>query len=679
MALAAALTLFAGSTQAAQGEGDAGEDEAARVVTRAASSSSATTASARDVGADELAAVPVRGAEDALRLVPGLSVVQHGGEGKGPQVFLRGFDAVHGQDFAVSVEGLPLNEWSNIHAQGYLDLGVIIPEVIQRVRVRKGPFEREQGLFAVAGSADYQLGLDPELATRRVAYTAGTTGRHRLVAVHALGEGGGDGLLAASLLHDAGYGQQRQIERAALNARVVLGRTRSARLSALALGQTARFELPGLLRAEDVRAGRVGWYDAYDQAARGASARAIGALSYEDEDAAGGALRAVSMVEWRALDLLESFTGFGQDPALGDRRQQTQAGWRVGSQVSYARTIARALRLDLGASARAEAHTQRERQRGRALEVGPTRREATITQQALHAHAGGRAQLTTRLMLDAGGRVDALHLSARDALTQWRGGGWRYALSPRVSARYALSPSWHLFGAYGRGVRPPEGRAFTPFAPAQQGIGQEDAAPAQAEIVASDAAELGARWGRGRDLELRAAAFWTRIGREAIFDHVSGLNLALNSTRRMGGELSARAALTRWLTLHADLAYTDARFEASGATVPLAPRLTAGARAIASHPSGWRAGARLLALSPRPLTHGATGSSFTGLDLSAGYTRGRIAVDLAVENALSKQQSEGEYHFASDWRPSYGGGALPVVHQVAGAPLNARLTLTLSF
>ena len=41
--------------------------------------------------------------------VPGLYTVQHQGGGKADQYFLRGFDADHGTDFAIYVDGIPVN------------------------------------------------------------------------------------------------------------------------------------------------------------------------------------------------------------------------------------------------------------------------------------------------------------------------------------------------------------------------------------------------------------------------------------------------------------------------------------------------------------------------------------------------------------------------------------------
>jgi iron complex outermembrane receptor protein len=42
-------------------------------------------------------------------------------------------------------------------------------------------------------------------------------------------------------------------------------------------------------------------------------------------------------------------------------------------------------------------------------------------------------------------------------------------------------------------------------------------------------------------LDVTLSGFATRIARESIYDHVSGINLELNGTRRVGAELVLRA------------------------------------------------------------------------------------------------------------------------------------------
>lgn len=52
---------------------------------------------------------------DILQVVPGFYVVQHAGGGKANQYFLRGFDADHGTDVALFVDGVPVNMVSHGH------------------------------------------------------------------------------------------------------------------------------------------------------------------------------------------------------------------------------------------------------------------------------------------------------------------------------------------------------------------------------------------------------------------------------------------------------------------------------------------------------------------------------------------------------------------------------------
>src|ERR1051325_11559868 len=88
---------------------------------------------------------------DILRLVPGLIINQHQGGGKAEQYLIRGFDADHGTDLAIFVDGMPVNLRSHAHGQGYADLHFLIPEIVRAVDVLKGPYFAEYGDFATAG------------------------------------------------------------------------------------------------------------------------------------------------------------------------------------------------------------------------------------------------------------------------------------------------------------------------------------------------------------------------------------------------------------------------------------------------------------------------------------------------------------------------------------------------
>jgi outer membrane receptor protein involved in Fe transport len=638
------------------------------------------TASTSHVTAREMAAVPRRNAEDALRLVPGLTLVQHGSEGKGHQFFLRGFDAIHGADLELTVDGIPVNEWSNIHAQGYIDLGFVIPEVIESVEVTKGPFTLGQGAFAMAGSADYQLGIPEPDRGFRSTYTIGTTNRHRGVMTYTPRAGDGQDFIAAEALHDDGFGMNRAIDRGALLGRIrLMDSSEHGTLALLGSGYIARFALPGTLRNEDVEAGRVGFYDAYDSAGRGLSGRGLLALRHEWRNRQ----HEVKTTLWggyRRLELLENYTGFLIDPIHGDRRSQHQDAWNFGANVAYDVRLSERFSLETGLGVRGDVLEQAQDHVDQREDVVGYERRLDGVQTLSHLRVGFRWRPIDSLRLAAGTRLDVAHVSVRDGLdADQRREQALLAVSPRVTAEWRAVETWRLFAAYGRGFRPPEARAFTSFRPDRTGIAEDVYDGGDPRMTVADSLEVGTRWIPNRYFGVRVSGFATFIERESVFDHVSGINLELNSTRRLGTELEVHSNPFDWLTLSADVTYVDARFVDSGNPVPLAPWLVGGFRAIATHESGWRGGLRFTSLAPRPLPHGARGAALTMLDATAGYRWQWLSIDLELENLLNQQIREGEYHYASDWRTGGATSSLPVIHYVAGPPFNARLSLTAVF
>jgi TonB-dependent Receptor Plug Domain len=114
---------------------------------------------------------------EALETVPGMVVTQHSGDGKANQYFLRGYNLDHGSDFAVSIDGVPVNLPTHAHGQGYTDLNPLIPELIERIDYKKGPYFASSGNFSSAGSADihYRNSLDQS----SYSFTAGPWGYNR--------------------------------------------------------------------------------------------------------------------------------------------------------------------------------------------------------------------------------------------------------------------------------------------------------------------------------------------------------------------------------------------------------------------------------------------------------------------------------------------------------------------
>src|SRR3984957_2117538 len=113
----------------------------------------AESATQGTVGATEIQERPILRAGEVLETVPGVIITQHAGGGKANQYFLRGFNLDHGTDFAIVLDGMPLNLPSHAHGQGYADMNIVIPELIDHLDYEKGPYFPANGDFYTVGAA----------------------------------------------------------------------------------------------------------------------------------------------------------------------------------------------------------------------------------------------------------------------------------------------------------------------------------------------------------------------------------------------------------------------------------------------------------------------------------------------------------------------------------------------
>jgi hypothetical protein len=127
---------------------------------------------------DELNGRPVARLGEILEAVPGLIVTQHSGEGKANQYFLRGYNLDHGTDLAIWVDDVPVNMRTHAHGQGYSDINWLMPETINSLAVRKGPYFADEGDFGSAGNL--HISLIDSVPKSIAQVTAGSFGYRRL-------------------------------------------------------------------------------------------------------------------------------------------------------------------------------------------------------------------------------------------------------------------------------------------------------------------------------------------------------------------------------------------------------------------------------------------------------------------------------------------------------------------
>jgi len=631
------------------------------------------TASSRRIGTTELEAAPRRSAEDLFRQVPGLLLVQHGAEGKGHQLFLRGFDAAHGMDVEVRVAGMPVNEVSNVHAHGYLDLYFLPPEAVETLVVRKGPFDLDQGNFAAAGTLDLDLGIAPSERGGRLAYEGGSTNRHRIVVSWAPVDA--EDFVVGEALTDDGFGDDRWSRRVAW-----LGRLDGARLGDgpdIVLGwHVGRHGSPNAVRREDVESGEIGFLEAYTHGLEGRSAHALALAGWRLGEAREVRVSVGTML--RSFLLESNYTGWLQDGDRGDFHRQSHealTGFASAWWTPRFLLCGRSWTAQLGLEWRGDGFRQEDApfDPETARRFDPERSATGQVHQATLA-AGVTGSAASWFRFAAGVRGDLFGIRFTDRLADpTPSDGIAGAVSPRLSLQFPLPEDWTLFAAYGRGLRSPEARAVAAGRQPSEDVPLETYRGGSASVAASDSVEVGVRGEPWPWLELAAAGFATFLENETVFDHVSNTNVELNATRRLGGDLSVRLRPLPWLRVSLDLTGGEARFVESGRPVPGAPRFLVGFGIAIAHPIGIRAALSGYYLAPRPLAHGAVGTHQATIDLTAAYRWRWIELRLDVENLFDLELPEGQYHFASWFDRGEPRSAIPVTHDTAASPLQVRL------
>ncbi len=603
---------------------------------------------------------PASSSGELLRAMPGLHLTSLGAAGGGWQAWVRGFDVAHGADLLVTVEGVPLNEVSNIVGHGYLDLHLVPADAVMRLDLRKGNDRPSWGNFAVVGSADYQLGL-PEAGWTLRGGVSTDLGAETLVAWRPRNADTGT-FVMAQVDRTLGWNSNRDRR----HARLAAGFTRPlgwGDLQAFVLAYDGTWEWPGVLRSAEVEADSRSHYGTYGLEQGGDSRRALVGVTWEANRDFWRA-EATGYVGGRWLRTVQNWTGFYEDPVDGDGRAQAHQALQVGARTE----VQQAWELlgdytvgTVGAEVRADVFAQF----AEAVEPDGTVLEILDRGEGRFVDLGGwtSVRFGVREVLDITPalRVDWNWLLDRDLLAlglddTTRAGEW--VLQPKLSAAVRPIDEVAVFAAYGRSFR-------------SQAVDQDS--------MTADATELGVRASPTWWLDLQASAYGVWVGEEQVFDPGTGRSLLDGPTRRLGVEAVADIYVFEWLEIQVDGSATDARSLETGDPVPYAPRwLVAGAiyaRDLPVQDFEVSGGLRAWMLGSRPLPHGYVGERTSVVDLTASARRGAWTFGASIENLFANRWKDGEFAYASWWNLGEERSEEPQLHFTAGTPftLTARV------
>lgn len=194
----------------------------------------------------------VRDYADLLKPIMGVSSNNFDQGGVGFGLTLRGFSQrSNGSNTAVFIDGVPLNHLSHALSNGYVDLTPLIPELVERFVLTRGPFDVRAGANALGGSLQIST-LDH--TDTSLAVTAGSYDYRRGSGIYAFDSGALSGYVSAVGSTTSGYRDNADLDIANLFGKAVFplaGGTASLRAQIFA----DDFGAPGFLNRARVENG----------------------------------------------------------------------------------------------------------------------------------------------------------------------------------------------------------------------------------------------------------------------------------------------------------------------------------------------------------------------------------------------------------------------------------------
>ena len=614
------------------------------------------------IGAALLKSRPAQRPGEVLEFVPGVIVTQHSGDGKANQYFLRGFNLDHGTDFATSVDGMPVNMPSHGHGQGYTDLNFLLPELVQRIEYRKGPYFAKGGAtgdFASAGAADivYRKRLDAPFGQ----LTVGERGYQRGVAGASFDVGGGLTVLGALELgrNDGPWSVPERLKKSNGVFSVSGGDARNG-FSVSLLGYDASWtstdQVPQrLIDAGSYQGRPFGRFDSLDPTDGGSTTRSSLSAKWHG-DSERGRTRITGYAMRYRLELDSNFTYALERPAEGDQFKQRDRRSVYGLTASHAfshKLGGLDLRSEFGAQLR---HDR--------IEVGlydtvarnitAVTREDRIRETLLGVYGQSALQLTPKLRAVLGlradridNRVDALSLAANGGNTS------DTQLSPKLSLVAGPYADTEFFFNAGRGLHSNDARGTTTTLDPKCLAGGQPAADCGVDrvpaLVASQGYEIGARTEALPGLQSSIALWKLDFDSELVYVGDAGATEASRASKRYGVEFNNRYTPLPWLLFDADFAWTHARFD-NGDRIPNALDRVASVAVTLRELGPWSASLQWRYMGSGALTEDnqvrSTSSLNTNLRLARRLGR-KAELTLDVFNLADRKINDIQYFYGS--------------------------------
>ncbi len=644
----------------------------------------APSASEGVTGPEQLRRRPLLRPGELLETVPGVIITQHSGSGKGNQFFLRGFNLDHGTDFLVSIGGVPINMRSHGHGQGYVDMNFLIPELVEKVAYRKGPYFADTGDFSSAGSValDYVRDLPNGIASLET----GEYGFQRALIADAYDVGNGRLVTALETMHHDGPWEVAE------NFRKLNGFVRYAEgdryngVDYTVGAYDGRWTATDQIARRAVTSGLIDRFGTLDPTSGGNSRRFsltghwFGADETSEWDVTAYAYRS-------ELNLFSNFTYTLADPVNGDQFEQLDDRWVQGlhaQRTRYDTLFGTDSETTYGLEFRNDfiengLFATRERTRLSTVRVDDIRE----TSLGLFGETTQRWNDRLRSNLGLRGDVYAFDVDSDNPLNSDT--EYDFIASPSAGLAYRVEDNTELYLNAGFGFHSNDARGVTirddPTTPDPL---DGDRVPG---LVRQRGAEFGLRHENPSGLTSTLALWGLRSASELVFVGDGGNTEATGASERFGVEWTNYYQISDAWSLDFDVAWSRARFTEGGDEnhVPGAIESSVAAGLAYETPEGHFAALRGRYFGPRDLEETGEVRSTSSLlfNAQAAYRiNDDVMLRLSIFNLLDREVSDIEYFYPSllnGETPGVGGEGIDDVHFHPAEPRSLRFGIAVAF
>ncbi len=609
-----------------------------------------------------------------MRLTPGLIIGQHHGGGKGDQILFRGFDSDHGTDFAVFVDGIPVNMVSHAHGQGYADLHWLIPETVERVEIYKGPYFPQLGDFATSGAMNIITKKRDKDST--LTLSGGSYNTQRYVGIFAPPEGTilRPYIAGEIYMNDGAFKNPNDYIRYNVLSKFGLLQTANSNLTFLGSFFKTSWNASGEVPAREVRSREIGRFGSNDPSEGGKSERQNLSLIYNYTDA-NQSFNAQTYVSWYQLQLWSNFTLFLNDEVNGDGIEQRDKRFLAGNNINYRRNYKLAglpMETFVGFQSRFD-HIRV----GLFNQTDRRRRETVKNNYVNQTNLGWFVQQEIRptswLRTQIGARMDNFWYDVKqigEVTEPISGEGSATIVNPKLNFIFTpfadnnVAKATNLFLNFGGGYHSNDARVF---------VQDPDK-----KIPRFWGGELGAKSRFFDRLDMTLSYWRSYLDSELVFVGDAGGFEPSGASRRHGVESEFRYDILPWLTYDLDLSYTWAKF-LNGDKVPLAPRFLAFTGITARHDSGIQARWQMRHIGRR---YGIEDGSImtptsTIFDLFLKYVWKRYEFFVQFQNLANTKWRSAEHVFESRLATEPSGIATLDSHFTPGDPFTVKAGITI--